>query len=357
MSAGNDNKTVSIRGAGPAGLAAALAAAGAGARGVVHEQRPLVGGRFHGDFQGLENWSTAGDVLEELAILGIEPDFHHTPVRELLLMDPDGRERLCRSERPLFYLVRRGAEAGSLDRALMDQALRQGVELRFRCTVDLDEMGGGIDASGPRGADTIALGYVFATDMADGFYAAVSDDLSWRGYAYLLVHDGRGTLASCLFGGFQRRGEYLARCVNFFQQRVGLRMRDARRFGGVGLARPPASARRGAVLRAGEAAGFQDALFGFGIRYALLSGHLAGYCIAVGRHGEYDTQWRRRFGGMLHSALFNRRLYEWGGHWAYRYLVWRVCVTRQPRQWLRRFYGSSWYKRTAARLLAGEGGK
>jgi len=348
--------TVTIRGAGPAGLAAALAAADGGARVVVHEQRSVVGGRFHGDFQGLENWTTAGDVLEELAALGIGADFDHSPVRELLLFDPDGRERLCRSERPLFYLLRRGAQHGTLDDTLQRQALRRGVQLRLRSTADLKQEGG-IDASGPRGAGIVALGYVFATDMADGAYAAVSDELACRGYAYLLVHGGRGTLASCLFDGFQQRTEYLARCVDFFRQRVGLRMQDARRFGGVGAAQSPASARCGAVLRAGEAAGFQDALFGFGIRYALLSGHLAGRSFAAGRCGEYDTQWRMRFGGMLHSALFNRRLYEWGGHWAYRYLVWRVCGVRRPRRWLRRFYGPSWYKSTAARLLASKGGE
>ncbi len=354
--AGDDNRVVTIRGAGPAGLAAALAAADAGARVVVHERRPAVGGRFHGDFQGLENWSTRGDVLEELAGLGIATDFSCAPVRELLLIDPDGRERLCRSQQPLFYLLRRGMEADTLDAALQRQALARGVELRLRSTVAL-ERHGGVDASGPRGGEIIALGYVFDTDMADGAYAAVADDLAWRGYAYLLVQGGRGTLATCLFGDFQRRRAYLERCVEFFRQRAGLRMREARRFGGVGLARCPATARRGAVLRAGEAAGFQDALFGFGIRYALLSGHLAGHCSARGVPDAYDRHWRRRFGAMLRSAHVNRRLYEWGGAWAYRYLVWRVCGARQPRHWLRRFYGPSWYKSMAAALLVGRGGE
>ncbi len=344
---------VNVAGAGPAGLAAALAAADAGAGVVVHERRPGVGGRFHGDFQGLENWSTGQDVLDELAALGIEPDFELAPVRELLLFDPDGRERLCRSARPLFYLLRRGPGGGTLDDALLRQIRRRDVALRFRATVNLPACGG-IDATGPRGADIIALGYVFETDMADGAYAAVSDALACRGYAYLLVNGGRGTLASCLFGGFEDRAAYLQRCEDFFRRRAGLRMHRPRRYGGVGVARPVQSARRGRVLLAGEAAGFQDALFGFGIRYALLSGAFAGRCFATGRLEAYDDHWRRRFGGMLSSAFFNRRLYEWGGHWAYRYLVWRVSRARDPRRWLRRFYGPSRPKAWAAGWLQRE---
>ncbi|HHH35902.1 MAG TPA: hypothetical protein ENK48_03620 [Gammaproteobacteria bacterium] len=347
---GRVERVVNVRGAGPAGLAAAMAAVDAGARAVVHEQRATVGGRFHDDFQGLENWSTARDVLEEMAELGIEPDFDHAPVRELLLFDPDGRERLCRSDRPLFYLLRRGGGPGTLDSALLGQARRRGVDLRFRSTVDVERKGG-VDASGPRATGIIAVGHVFTTDMADMACAAVSDRLAWQGYAYLLVQGGRGTLACCLFGDFGRRAEYLQRCVDFFRSRAGLRMTEARRFGGIGCARPPATARRGAALRAGEAAGFQDALFGFGIRYALLSGHLAGRCFATGREAAYDAWWRRRLGGMLNTALYNRLLYERGGHWAYRYLAWRVSVAGRPRDWLRRFYGPAWYKGAAARLL------
>ena len=62
--------TIEIVGAGPAGLAAALAIVGQGGRAVVFERNPDVGHRFHGDFQGIENWTSKGDVLMELSSLG-----------------------------------------------------------------------------------------------------------------------------------------------------------------------------------------------------------------------------------------------------------------------------------------------
>jgi len=66
-------RRLEVVGAGPAGLAAAITAARAELSVVVHESAPSVGSRFHGDFQGLENWTREVDVLEELTALGIEP--------------------------------------------------------------------------------------------------------------------------------------------------------------------------------------------------------------------------------------------------------------------------------------------
>jgi len=52
-------------------------------------------------------------------------------------------------------------------------------------------------------------------------------------------------------------------------------MTNPRPFGGFGNLYTGQAVRKGRLLYTGEAAGFQDALFGFGLRYAMLSGHLA----------------------------------------------------------------------------------
>ncbi len=337
---------VEIAGAGPAGLAAAIGLAAAGRRAVVHERAGNVAHRFHGDIQGLENWTTDVDVLEELETLGIAPTFEHTPFRETVLFEGDGREHVYRSERPFYYGVRRGAGPGTLDEALKRQAQDLGVDLRFRDPVTrLPD--GGIVAHGPRGTDVIAVGYLFDTDAANGAYVAFSRALAPRGYAYLLVANGHGTLASCMFSEFRRERDLLERTVAFFQRHVGVTLRNERRFGGVGNFRPFRPKRRGRMLFVGEAAGFQDPLWGFGLRYAMVSGHLAASAFLTGEPDRYERLVDRRLGALFRTGLVNRYVLNRWESGAYRTLIRRLDRAPDPRRSLARQYEESF----ATRLL------
>jgi flavin-dependent dehydrogenase len=342
---------IHIVGAGPAGLAAALTIARAGGRAVVHEQRADVGGRFQGDLQGIENWTTAGDVLEELAsVTGADLTGMARPVREGVFFDPAGSEYRYRSPEPIFYLVRRGTGPGTLDDALKAEALAAGVEIRFR-EPWTHLSAGGIVAGGPRAADVIAVGYVFETDRPDGVYGVLSDQLAPKGYAYLLICAGRGTVATCLFGDFAREAEYLDRTVAFFRERAGLQMRQAVRFGGAGNILLPRTARQGRILFAGEAAGFQDALWGFGIRIGMVSGHLAARALLDCVPEHYDHAWRRRLGGLLRASLVNRYAFSRMGDAGYGRLMRSIAAMADARQWLRRHYSPTLWKRFAFPLV------
>ncbi len=331
-----------VVGAGPAGLAAALTIRRAGVPVIVHERNAEVGSRFHGDFQGLENWTTEVDVLEELARLGIDTPFPAVPFREVVCFGPDGREHLFHSHRPLFYLVRRGGAEDTLDQALKRQALTAGVEIRLGS--GLEQLpGGGIVTGGPHRGDVIASGYLFVTDLADGAYAAVSERLAPGGYAYCLVQGGRATLATCMFSDFHNERDYLARTLEFFQDRLGVAPRDPHRFGGIGNAWVPRTARRGGLLYAGEAAGFQDALFGFGIRYALISGVLAGRALLTGG-ADYDRLWRRRLRGLMQVGLVNRSLYARLGDRGYATVLARYPARTELCSWMRRAYAPVLWK-------------
>lgn len=337
------DRTLEIVGAGPAGLAAAITAARKGARVVVYDRAREPGARFHGDFQGLESWSTEEDVLAELAELGVEPTFEHIPIRRQRLWDPDGREHVYASGRPFYYLVRRGSEAGTLDAGLVRQARDLGVEIRWGIAVHRLPRGG-IVAGGPRGADAIAVGYLFETDLADGCWAALCEALAPGGYAYLLVHGGRGTLATCMFDDFAHQGEYLERTRELFQRRLGFTMRDPRRFGGAGNFRLPETAHRGDLLFAGEAAGFQDPFWGFGMRYAMVSGHLAARAWLEGSPASYDRLWEDRLAGRIRAAAVNRFTYGRLGDLGYRLLVRRLDRVSDPRAWLRRRFARRHWK-------------
>lgn len=332
---------IQIAGAGPAGLAAAITLAQAGRRVIVHEAQQAVGYRFQGDLQGLENWTTERDVLDELRGMGLTTAFAQRACREGIAFDAWGKAYPMRSAVPLFYMVERGPGPGSLDTALLEQARTLGVEVRFGSRLERLE-GPGILTVGPKAADAIAVGYHFETDMDDGFWVICDESLAPQGYAYLLTMNGHGTVKSCMFTGFKQERRYVERTVDAFARVVGLKMRNPQPHGGVGNFRIPPSAWSGRHPVAGEQAGFQDTLWGFGMRLALRSGVLAGQSLVD--DGDYEARWRKELSPWLRASLVNRAFYGALGNAGYRWAL-RQQVGRDARELLRRLYRPSFVKR------------
>ena len=215
--------------------------------------------------------------------------------------------------------MRRGGHGGSLECGLLEQAIAAGAEVRFGDRVT-DPEGSTVLAIGPRTVDAIAAGYVFETDRPDGNWIAFNDRLAPLGYAYLLIHAGRGTVASCMFTGFKRQAEYVERTVAFFREKAGLEMCDPKPFGGFANFRLPRTALQGGHPVVGEQAGFQDALAGFGMRYALRSGILAARSLLEGT--DYTRLWRQELLPLLRTGVCNRFIFNSAGargrRWALR---------------------------------------
>ncbi len=330
-----------IIGAGPSGLACAIVLAQAGRRVTVREWHAKVGHRFHDDFQGLENWTRDEDVLEELAEAGIDSDFEWHGFDAGTVFDPNGKRHQVQGKRPLFYLLRRGSSHGTLDRALLDQARASGVDVRFNDRVRKFE-GAGVLAAGPRQAGVIAAGHLFETDMADGAWLALGHAVAPGGYAYLLVQGGRGTVASCMFTNFRGQAKHLAATVAFFRANAGLEMRNPRAFGGYGNTRLPATALQGGHPVVGEHAGFQDALAGFGMRYAIRSGVLAAQSILDG--GDYTARWQAELGPSLRAGVVNRLVFNLAGEPGMKLALGQLART-DAGGLLKRAYGPSLVKR------------
>jgi flavin-dependent dehydrogenase len=333
--------TVNIVGAGPAGLTAAIVLRRHGYPVRVCEAAANVGHRLNGDFQGLENWSSERDVSEVLSSIGIELNFFCEPSYGSTIYAPRMLPVETTSERPVFYLVKRGPMPGTLDMGLKEQALSLGAEILFNHHLDTFD-GRAIVGIGPMRADAVAAGMTFDTDKEDSTVVVLDDELAPRGYAYLLVRQGHGTMATILYRDFKKANECFDRTLRFFRHRMPFEMKNERRFGSfVNFFLRDTQVHEGKLF-VGESAGFQDCLWGFGMRYAFMSGYLAAKSIIDG--SDYDSLWKRQLRPMLETSLVNRYLLETFGHAAYRYLT-RRCAQGDPRLYLQKHYNASFVKR------------
>ena len=297
---------ITIAGAGLSGMAAALTLANAGREVVVHEKGAVCGAQRHNDVEGLETWIFPQDPLDYLQSQGLPTSFDHHPARTFHFIDHRGQVHSTTAQRPYFYLLRRGAEPGSMDRTFQLAAEAAGVQLRFgskRSAAEVD-----IFAGGPRRAKAYVEGLTFSTPAPDGVYLLLGGTVAPAGYAYCIIWSGRGTIASAYRVGAASSGDVLSEAVTRFRDVLGLSMEDPVKFGSFGSYAPrPTSMESGALL-VGEAAGFQDALFGFGMNYAIRSGVLAARALIHG--DQYAALARKELVGRMASSWVNRGWYE-----------------------------------------------
>jgi flavin-dependent dehydrogenase len=335
---------IQIAGAGPAGLAAAIKLAQAGREVCVHEACKEVGHRFgshYQDFQGLENWTTENDVLAEFEQQGLTTDFTSMPCNRGTAFDYKDRSYKIESDETLFYMVERGPGPKTLDTALLKQAQSLGVTVQFNSR--LREINGeGIMAAGPKAADAISAGYHFTTDMQDGYWVICDNNLAPKGYSYLLIMNGIGTVKSCMFTDLKQDKLYAERTVTAFERLVGLQMHEPIFHGGIGNFYIPESAYSQEHPIVGEQAGFQDTLWGFGMRLVISSGILAAQSLI---HNEnYDSLWQKQLKPQMNASVVNRWLFSLMGNHGYSWFL-RMQSQRNVRQSLRKQYQFSNFKR------------
>jgi len=253
---------------------------------------------------------------------------------------------LASAHRPLFYLVRRGPGAGTLDTALLRQAQAVGADVRLGEAAAVAGPGT-IVATGPAMADGIVAGFTFRTTLPDQAHCILHPTLAPAGYAYLLVWDGQATLATCLFRDLRRARQARDATVAAFERLVsGLHLCEARPFGGYGgvlaAARYTDEAGR---LYAGEAAGLQDPEWGFGMLTAMRSGVLAARSLLAG--ADYAARARRAFDPPRDAAFVNRAVFETVPPW----LVDRLLPFAAGRADLRARLRRHWVPRRGKSLL------
>jgi len=332
---------IRIAGAGPAGLAASIILAKAGYRVKVFEERSGVGRRFNDDYQGLENWSRDEDVLDEIRTMGIEPSWWSRAFHGGVLYDPGLRAIHVQSPRPLFYMLRRGhSHPGSLDLNLLAQAKE--VDVEFEWNQRLDSQSADIMACGPRQQPVaIARGMTFRAELDDLACVILNEQMAPAGYVYFLVSEQQATLASVLFENFKAAHACLQQALETIKRIFRIKdLMSAKYWGGYGFFSIPKSCEHSGSLWIGEAAGFQDMLFGFGIRSALVSAKLAAQSIID--NYSYDELWRDRLLPHLKASLVSRAVYGGLGDFAKRGFWHLVGKNPRPDEFMRWLYSFSW---------------
>ena len=317
MNYSRKQKVIKILGSGLAGMTAAINLAKHDYQTVIYEKREKPGAHFHNGWQILENYSSKVDALQELESMYINPNFFYKPKTVVEFFDSRLRQFQLKAKKPFGYFLKRGTAADTLDSALYNQAVHAGVEFRFKTRIHPREAD--IISGGPVQASGIAKEIVFESDSEDRIMTILDNHLTPLGFSYLFIIDGHGTIGAAILRDFKLINKLTEIVVLRFQQYRNFEMKyPEESVSSVGFFLPK-TAIEDKRLFAGEAAGFQDYLFGLGIRRSIQSGYLAAKCII---HGEdYDILWRKHFGNQLLSSLLNRLLFEKCGNIGYTYLL------------------------------------
>lgn len=330
---------IRIAGAGPSGLTAAIVLARAGRSVEVHEAKSDVGKRFIGDLQIIEGASERETVPELLLRIGIDCNFYFRPANWATFYNHRGVARTIRSREPYGYFIRRGAEDNTLDRGLLAQARALGVNVVFNSRLT----GADILATGPAAPDGLAREMTWHSDEAERIDVFFNHELSPGGYSYLFILDGIATFGCAIVAGFKKIDEYfdhsLAAAQRLHRFTIPAETRTGYSYMNFHLKE---HAKNGDAMIVGEAAGFQDYLFGLGIRYAITSGYLAARSMIEQR--DFDELWHAEFGAKQETSLVNRYLYEMGGNAGLSMFVRQAGRAKDFHRYLGGWHERRWWK-------------
>jgi len=336
-----EHRPIRIAGAGPSGLAAAIVLARGGRAVEVHEAKRDVGTRFIGDLQIIESASEREPVPDFLDRIGIERNFYFRPAEWATFYDHRGNPRVIRAASPYGWFIRRGAEDDTLDRGLLAQARALGVNVAFDSRLAAGDAD--IVATGPASPDGLAREMTWRSDDPERIDVYFDHTLAPGGYSYLFILDGIATFGCAIVADFKRIDDYfdhsLAAARRLHRFDVPPDARTGYSYMNFHLKRHATS--NGARF-VGEAAGFQDYLFGLGIRYALTSGWLAARSILESR--DFDELWTAELGAKQETSLVNRFLYEAGGNFGLSMFVRQAARAKDFHRYLSGWHQRRWWK-------------
>lgn len=285
---------IKILGAGPAGLAAAITLAKANKEVEVYE----IGSRPKPNFQvavhSFRNYGREYNAVKKLEKIVKLPPMKK--IYKVFKFSPSLRMSEIISKKPIFYTFLRGNHKRSLENVLLNEAKKFGVRFHFNKTVPEKEVD--IIATGAKRIDGIAFGYhYYDLNIEDAIYLFYDNRYAPHGYAYILPYTKNSgdvvTTTFCSPSDYGKIREYFMKLIKE-NEIIKDAIRGATKVcevSGYGNFNIPFSASNHGKLYVGEAAEFQDASKGFGVKFAILSGYLAAKSIIANE--SYDVLWKK----------------------------------------------------------------
>jgi flavin-dependent dehydrogenase len=286
---------IKILGGGIAGLTAAINLIDNNEDVTVYELRQKIGMKFKPNCQLLPNWDSKEDILSSLRKFKIKINWK-TKIDFVDIYSPDLKHKaeIFSDQRPIGYTVIRGGNK-SFECYLAKQAKKKGAKIvnNFKEKIDAD-----IIATGPKYPEGLGYGGILSGNF-DKRKAIILFDYSLApgGYIYFLPHSNKfATIALAMRKWDDPKIQFNKLTEHPLFKKIFQSSEVLYNFSGIAngtIKKIPETAKLKNSLLVGEAAGFQDNAYGFGIRYSIISGYLASKSISEGL--DYDVLWKNAF--------------------------------------------------------------
>ncbi len=326
-------RSIKIAGGGIAGLSAAIKLKLNGFEPIVYEKEDKIGLGRHDDFEGLENWIFSNEMSLFFKKIGF--DFNKIdsyPISRFTIHTISKNPFTIFQNKPFFYMIKRGSGYNSLDTQLFNQCIEKGIKFNFGQMAPNDCE---IIATGTSKAAAYVRGINFKTKLKDQVHLLLGNKFAAKGYAYLIIINGRGTLASAYKKTKNSQISPINNCIKYFNS-IGMKIPKGKAFASrgsfslpFGKLKPP--------YKVGEAGGYQDYLFGFGIRMSMLSGTAAALSI-IGKNIK-AKKLISSLNQKLRLSFINRILYERLNDSQMEIIAQRLAMSNNPLEILSKVYG------------------
>ena len=296
---------IKIAGGGIAGLSAAMYLQRKNFQVEVYEKEKKIGKSRHGDFEGIENWIFSSNNSNAFKKIGFNTDkISLSPVRQFVVHTATDKPFKVKCALPFFNLVKRGSNKGDLDSQLFEQCVKEGIifNLGQQAPKNCD-----IIATGTKKASAYISGLNFKTNSKNQIHLLLGSKFAPKGYAYMIIQDGQGTIATAFKKDYESKVNPLKNCIDEFSK-LRIDIIDPKKFGSRGSFSLPFGFKYKKPFFVGEAGGFQDYLFGFGMKISMLSGLAA--AMFIEDKGPAAKKLFRDLNKKRKISFINRILYE-----------------------------------------------